>query len=132
MADRVAHDDFLLGFYKEHPDAIFKIGEWETELVCANCGGSIEKTAHCLHNQEFPTENTQRRNLALNDARCRHCHCHGNIEKISDSKSLYLPLPTKNNWYRRLTIDPPMKKVKTLFGYKEEPQEQRYLKEYRK
>jgi len=64
-------------------------------------------------------------------ARCPHCHGHGEIQGISDSKSVFTPLPTKEVWFRKLTIDPPMKKIKTLFGYKEEPQEQRYIKEYR-
>ena len=123
--------DFLLDFYKENPDSLYSIGEWQTELQCAACSGSISKNANCLYNQQFPTENIDRRNLALKDARCPHCMVTGSIESISDSQSVYLPLPTKEVWYRVLTIDPPTKKTKTLFGYKEEPQEQRSIKEYR-
>lgn len=124
-------DDFLLKFYKENPDALFKIGEWETEIVCAHCRGSIEKSANCLFNQEFPTENTSRRNLAQADARCPHCLVTGETQTVSDAKSIFTPIPTDTVWFRKLTIDPPLKKIKTLLGYKEEPQEQRYVKEYR-
>lgn len=131
MGESLERADFLLEFYKENPDSLFKIGEWETELQCKACSGSISKDAHCLFNQQFPTENIERRNLALKDARCPHCMATGEIESISDSQSVYLPLPTKEVWFRRLTIDAPTKKTKTLFGYKEEAQEQRYIKEYR-
>ena len=123
--------DFLLDYYRQNPDALFAIGDWETELACGKCGGAVEKSASCLFNQEFPTENTRRRNLALADARCPHCHVTGEIEKISGSLSIFHPIATTEKWFRRLTIDPPMRKVKTLFGFKEEPQEQRTLKEYR-
>lgn len=124
-------NDFLLKFYKENPDSLYKIGEWETQVQCAKCHGDIDKNAHCLFNQEFPTENTKRRNLALSDARCPHCLVTGEIVQISDSNSVYSPLPTREVWFRCLTIDPPTKVVKTLFGSKEEPQEQRSIKEYR-
>ena len=123
--------DFLLEFYKENPDSIYKIGEWETEHQCQACSGTIAKDSNCLYNQQFPTENIDRRNLALKDARCPHCMATGPIKQISDSQSLYNPLPTQEVWFRRLTIDPPTKKTRTLFGYKEEPQEQRSIKEYK-
>jgi hypothetical protein len=129
--ESIEQNDFLLDFYKENPDSIFKIGEWETELQCAACSGSIPKDANCLFNQQFPTENVARRNLALKDARCPHCMATGEIKQISASQSVYLPLPAKVVWFRRLVIDPPVKLVKTLFGFKEEPQEQRSIKEYR-
>ena len=125
------NEDFLLNFYKENPDSIFMIGEWETELTCAKCGGAIEKNASCLFNQEFPTENTDRRNLALKDARCPHCMVTGDVEAISEARSIFNPLPTKEVWFRKLVIDPPMRKVKKLFGYDEVPQRQKYIKEYR-
>lgn len=125
------NNDFLLKFYKENPDSLFKIGEWETQVQCEKCLGDIDKNAHCLFNQEFPTENTKRRNLALADARCPHCLVTGEIVQISESKSIFSPLPTREIWFRRLTIDPPTKTVRTFFGSKEEPQEQRYIKEYR-
>lgn len=125
-------DDFLLTFYRENPDSLFEIGEWETELVCAVCGGSLKKEASCLFHQEFPTENTRRRNLALADARCPHCLATGSIEQISESTSLFSPVATKEVWFRWLTIDPPTKMVKKLFGYEEIPQVQRRIKEYRR
>lgn len=131
MGNTVENQDFLLEFYKENPDSLFKIGEWETQVQCSKCHGDIEKNANCLFNQEFPTENTKRRNLALADARCPHCLATGDILEVSDSKSVYTPISTEEVWFRRLTIDPPMKQIKTLFGTKEEPQEQRYIKEYR-
>ena len=130
MDDGVNKEDFLLDFYKENPDSLFAIGEWETELQCAFCGGSLDKNGSYLLNQEFPTDNTRRRNLALVDARCPHCFEHGPIQEIK-SNSIYTPIATKEVWFRKLTIDPPMKKVKTFLGYREEPQEQRFIKEYR-
>ena len=135
MGDGLKHqedkEDFLLNFYRENPDSIFTIGEWETELACATCGGPVAKNSHCLYNQEFPTENIERRNLALKDARCPHCLTTGDVKKISETKSVFSPLKTKEVWFRKLVIDPPTKRVKKLFGYDEVPQEQRYLKEYR-
>lgn len=131
MGNSVDNQDFLLAFYKENPDSLFKIGEWETLAQCANCHGDIDKNANSLFNQEFPTENTKRRNLALADARCPHCLVTGEILKLSETKSFYSPIATQEVWFRKLTIDPPMKQIKTLFGIKEEPQEQRYIKEYR-
>jgi len=125
------NEDHLLKFYLENPDAIFKIGEWETELGCASCGGSIDKNENCLYNQEFPTDNVERMNLALADARCPHCLVTGEIKQMSEAKSVYTPLPTKEIWFRKLVIDPPMRKVKKLFGYEEVPQEQKYIKDYR-
>ena len=130
MDSGVNKEDFLLQFYKEHPDSIFAIGDWETELQCASCSGSLDKNGSYLFNQEFPTENTRRRNLALADARCPHCFAHGPIEAIG-SNSIYTPIETKEVWFRKLTIDPPTKLVKTFLRYREEPQEQRFLKEYR-
>jgi len=130
MDDGVNKDDFLLKFYQENPDALFAIGDWETELQCAGCGGALEKDGSYLFNQEFPTENTRRRNLALADARCPHCMAHGEIQEIK-SNSIFTPLKTKEVWFRRLTIDPPTKKVRRFFGYDEVPQEQRSIKEYR-
>lgn len=124
-------DDFLLNFYKENPDSIFSIGEWETELACAECGGAIPKESRCLYNQEFPTGNTSRMNLALKDARCPHCLVTGRIEQVSNANSVYTPLPTGERWYRKLVIDPPVRRVKKLFGYVEVAQEQKYIKEYR-
>lgn len=131
MDNGVNSGDFLLDFYKQNPDSIFAIGDWETELQCAACEGSLEKNGSYLFNQEFPTENTRRRNLALKDARCPHCLKHGTIESISSSTSVYTPLTTQEVWFRKLTIDPPTKLVKTLLGHREEPQEQRTIKEYR-
>jgi len=135
MGDRLRHqdenEDYLLQFYKENPESIFQIGDWETELVCAACGGSISKEANCLYNQEFPTENIERMNLALKDARCPHCLVTGAIKKISEAKSVYSPLATREVWFRKLVIDPPVRKVKKLFGYEEVAQEQKYIKEYR-
>jgi hypothetical protein len=135
MGNKLIHqnenEDFLLKFYKENPDSIFMIGEWETELACASCGGSIAKSARCLYNQEFPTENTDRRNLALKDARCPHCLVTGEVQQVSAANSVFTPLPTDEVWFRKLVIDPPFRKVKKLFGYDEVPQEQKYIKEYR-
>ena len=131
MGETLKSQDFLLDFYKENPDTIFKIGQWETELQCASCSGPIDKNANCLYNQQFPTENIDRRNLALKDARCPHCHATGKIESISESNSIFHPLETKEVWFRILVIDPPTKKVKSFFGHTEKPQEQRFIKEYR-
>ncbi len=131
ITHQAENEDFLLKFHKENPDSIFQIGEWETELACQACGGSIAKHAHCLYNQEFPTENIERMNLALKDARCPHCHATGNIDKITEAKSVYTPLATKEVWFRKLIIDPPTRRVKKLFGYEEVPQKQKYIKEYR-
>ena len=131
MERSLKSQDFLLDFYKDNPDSLYLIGEWETELQCVECSGPIDKDAHCLYNQQFPTTNADRRNLALKDARCPHCHATGKIEKISESHSLYTPLPTKEVWFRVLTIDPPTKRVKKWLGYQEIPQQQRYIKEYR-
>lgn len=131
MGDGIDTGDFLLDFYKKNPDSIFAIGDWETEVVCATCGGALEKDQSYLFNQEFPTENVRRRNLALKDARCPHCLTTGETLEISPATSVFQPLPVKEVWFRRLVIDPPTRRVRTLFGYKEEPQEQRSLKEYR-
>jgi hypothetical protein len=135
MGNRLNHqsenEDFLLKFYKDDPDSIFEIGEWETELGCEACGGAIPKNAHCLFNQKFPTDNIERMNLALEDARCPHCLEAGKIEKISEALSIYTPLPTKEIWFRKLVIDPPTRRIKKLFTYEEVPQDQKYIKEYR-
>ena len=131
MGDGIDKGDFLLEFYKKNPDSIFEIGEWETEVVCAACGGALEKNGSYLFSQEFPTENTRRRNLALEDARCPHCLTTGQTLTISNTNSAFQPIPTKEVWFRRLVIDPPTRQVKTLFGYRQEPQEQRSIKEYR-
>ena len=57
MGESLKSQDFLLDFYKENPDAIYQIGEWQTELQCIQCSGPIDKEAHCLYNQQFPTTN---------------------------------------------------------------------------
>ncbi len=130
MDSGVKKDDFLLKFYHENPDSLFAVGDWETEVQCQACRGSLNKDGSYLFNQEFPTDNTRRRNLALADARCPHCLIHGPIETLK-SNSIYTPIQTQEVWFRRLTIDPPTKLVKKFLSYQEVPQEQRTLKEYR-